>query len=91
MNDASRIVTALTPAVKALEQLGIAYHVGGSVASSAYGILRATFDIDLVADIEPKHIQLLVRLLKPMTMLTMTRFETRLNIKAHLISSTWTR
>lgn len=62
-NDASRIVAALTPVVTAFEQSGIAYHVGGSVASSAYGILRATFDIDLVADIQQENVSSLVRLL----------------------------
>lgn len=38
------------------ERLGIAYHIGGSLASSAFGIPRATLDVDLVADIKPQHI-----------------------------------
>jgi len=33
-----------------LERLGIPYHVGGSVASSAHGMYRATADIDFVID-----------------------------------------
>ncbi len=36
-----------------LERLGIRYAIGGSLASSARGITRATFDVDLVAEIEP--------------------------------------
>ena len=63
-NGASRIVTALTPVVSALEQLEVAYYVGGSVASSAYGILRATFDVDIVAEIRQEHVSSLVRLLE---------------------------
>jgi hypothetical protein len=45
------ILAALTPIVEALEKLGVPYHIGGSVASSVYGILRATIDADLVADL----------------------------------------
>jgi len=46
----SDIVVALDMLVGCFEQLGIAYHIVGSVASSAYGIARATMDVDLVAD-----------------------------------------
>ena len=35
--------------VRALDQLDIPYVVGGSLASSIYGIPRATQDVDLVA------------------------------------------
>ena len=42
---------ALTPLVEALEKLGVQYYLGGSVASSAYGIARSTLDVDLVADL----------------------------------------
>jgi len=42
--------------LEALEGLGIAYMVGGSLASSIHGIVRATRDIDLVADIREEHI-----------------------------------
>jgi hypothetical protein len=33
-----------------LERLGIPYHVGGSVASSAHGMYRASADVDFVID-----------------------------------------
>ena len=38
-------------------QLGIPYLVGGSLASSVYGIPRATNDVDLVADLKRTHVQ----------------------------------
>ena len=38
------------------DALGIPYIVGGSVASSLYGIPRATQDVDLVADVRLSHV-----------------------------------
>lgn len=40
---------------RVLEKLGIPYYIGGSLASSAFGMARATLDVDLVADIKPEH------------------------------------
>ncbi len=51
------ILAALTPVVEALEDLGIAYRIGGSVASSVHGTPRATNDVDLVADIRMEHVE----------------------------------
>ena len=42
--------------IKAFEQLSISYYIGGSVASSIYGMARATMDIDIVADIKKHHV-----------------------------------
>ncbi len=39
-----------------LDSLGIDYAVGGSVASSFHGFLRATHDVDLVAGIREEHV-----------------------------------
>lgn len=50
--------------VTAFERLGIPYLTGGSFASAVYGNVRATMDVDLVADIKPSHISLLVTLLE---------------------------
>ena len=50
--------------VKAFEQLEIPYLIGGSLASAVHGIVRATMDADLVADIPSSHILPLVALLK---------------------------
>jgi len=42
---------------RVLENLRIPYLIGGSVVSSLYGDPRTTFDSDLVADLQPQHIQ----------------------------------
>jgi hypothetical protein len=42
------------------ERLGIKYMVVGSYASIAYGEMRSTNDIDMVADLESKHIPKLI-------------------------------
>ena len=57
------ILEATLPVVEAFERLGVAYYVGGSVASSAYGMARATLDVDLVADLRLDHIRPLVKML----------------------------
>ena len=36
-----------------LDDLGVPYHLGGSLASSIHGFARATLDADLVADLSP--------------------------------------
>jgi len=59
------ILAALEPAIKAFEKLGISYYIGGSVASSAYGIARATLDVDLASDLKTQHVQSLVEILEP--------------------------
>jgi len=41
-------LNALLPVIDMFERLGEPYYVGGSFASSAHGIARATFDVDLV-------------------------------------------
>lgn len=48
-----------------LERLGIRYHVGGSVASSAHGMYRASADIDFVIDPTPEQLNALVAELDP--------------------------
>ena len=47
----SDMLLALTPVVEEFERLGVPYYIGGSLASSAYGVARATLDADLVADL----------------------------------------
>jgi hypothetical protein len=58
------IVVALGAVVDALEGLGVRYHVGGSVASSAQGIARSTLDVDIVADLRESHALRLAELLE---------------------------
>ena len=50
------IPAALLPITRVFEQLRIAYYVGGSIASTAYSLPRSTFDIDMAAAIEPRHV-----------------------------------
>jgi hypothetical protein len=45
----------------ALERLGIRYAIGGSLASAVHGVVRATMDADLVADLRVEHVEPLVR------------------------------
>jgi len=39
-----------------LDELGVPYLVGGSLASSLYGVPRSTQDADLVADLQEEHV-----------------------------------
>lgn len=43
--------------VATLDEVGVPYVVGGSLASSVYGIPRATQDVDLVADLKVEHVE----------------------------------
>jgi len=58
------ILTATEPVADAFERLGVLYYIGGSIASSAYGIPRATMDIDMVSCLKPEHVRPLVQLLQ---------------------------
>ena len=60
----SEIIQALTPLVEAFERFGIAYYIGGSVASSVHGRRRYTQDVDVVAALQLKHVQTLVAMLQ---------------------------
>jgi hypothetical protein len=57
---ASDLLSALEPVIDVLEALGVAHVVGGSQASSAHGIPRASIDADVVADLGPAHVSPLV-------------------------------
>jgi hypothetical protein len=39
-----------------LDRLGVRYCIGGSVASSVYGEVRTTLDVDVVADLHSEHV-----------------------------------
>lgn len=45
---------------KILEELRVPYFIGGSVASSLYGMVRTTQDSDLIAGLRAEHIRPLV-------------------------------
>lgn len=56
----SDLVAALQPVVQAFEALGVHYYLGGSLASSAHGVARASLDADIVADLQPVHVDALI-------------------------------
>ena len=39
------------------ERLGVPYLIGGSLASTLYGMVRTTQDSDVIAEMRPEHIQ----------------------------------
>ncbi|MFH1196089.1 MAG: hypothetical protein V1720_10265 [bacterium] len=53
------IIAALSPIIKLFEELKIGYYIGGSVASSVYGLPRTTLDADLVTDLNIHHVKIL--------------------------------
>lgn len=54
-------LAALGPVVDVFESLGVEYYIGGSVASSHHGAARSTADVDLIADLKPAHVDILVQ------------------------------
>ena len=52
----SDLLDALAPVGEVFDRLGVAYLLGGSVASSMHGMARSTMDIDLVAEMAESHI-----------------------------------
>lgn len=49
------LLVALAPVLDALLRLGVRHYVGGSIASSAHGVPRASIDADVVAELLPAH------------------------------------
>jgi len=49
--------------INAFEILGIPYLIGGSFASTSYGRVRTTRDVDIVASIEQKHVDAFLKAL----------------------------
>jgi hypothetical protein len=49
------LLVALAPVLEVLRSLGVRHYVGGSIASSAYGVPRASIDADVVAELGPAH------------------------------------
>lgn len=58
------IVAITLRVAEAIEQLGVPYAVGGSLASSLHGIPRATQDVDIVADLRAEHVATLAAALR---------------------------
>ncbi len=50
--------------VEVLEKLGVSYLIGGSLASTLHGVVRATLDADLAAELSLEHVSPLVEMLR---------------------------
>jgi len=58
--NASELQAALDPVLQALRAIGVRHYVGGSIASSAHGVARASVDADVVAELLPEHTERLI-------------------------------
>jgi len=59
------LADTLKQLASALESVGIPYVIGGSVASAVRGVVRATYDVDLVAHIGLSQTEQLAKALGP--------------------------
>jgi hypothetical protein len=57
-------IAATIKVTATLEELGVPYLIGGSLASTIHGLVRTTQDSDLVADLQPEHIQPFIQALQ---------------------------
>lgn len=64
--NAPNMLSAVMPVIDVLEQLGMEYHIEGSVASSFYGVARATLGVDLIVNFAPQQIEPFMQELKTM-------------------------
>jgi hypothetical protein len=58
------LLAALAPVLRVLRDLGVRHFVGGSIASSAHGVARASVDGDVVAELGAQHVAPLVAALR---------------------------
>jgi len=49
------LLAAVGPLLDLLQAIGVRHYVGGSIASSAHGVARASIDADVVAELRPDH------------------------------------
>ena len=59
----SEPILVVVKLARVFDALGVEYVVGGSLASSIYGVPRATEDVDLVAELRLSHVEALTRAL----------------------------
>jgi hypothetical protein len=57
------LLVALAPVLQVLNDLGVRHFVGGSIASSAHGVARASVDGDVVAELSRAHVDAFVEAL----------------------------
>lgn len=53
-NEPALVTTIVT---RVLEKLNVRYLIGGSLASTLYGMVRTTQDSDIVAELKPEQIE----------------------------------
>jgi hypothetical protein len=53
-------ITVTIRVTNVLEKLGVSYFIGGSLASTLYGMVRTTQDSDIIADLSTEHTPLLM-------------------------------
>lgn len=61
----SKFRSGLDPILQAFESLNIPYLIGGSVASSTFGTMRATNDIDFLCDLRVDQVERWAALIRP--------------------------
>ena len=73
-----------------LEQMGVPYLIGGSVASIVHGSYRATYDVDILADLRESQVAEFVALLEPEFFVDeeMVRSEVRLRSTFNIVHRT---
>lgn len=54
------LLAAMNPVIEHFEQLSVRYALSGSIACSVYGLPRGAQDIDLIADLDSKHVSSLI-------------------------------
>ncbi len=57
-------LTVTLTVTELLESLDVPYALGGSLASTVHGVMRATMDADIIAALKPEHISPLVKKLQ---------------------------
>jgi hypothetical protein len=72
------LLSVLLPLVEALQDLGIAYALTGSLASSLYGMQRATVQLALLAALSPQHETSFYQRLGPAFVLRSSELQTAL-------------
>ena len=65
MDERDEFLAALTPLIDLLDRLGVAWYVGGSVASTLHGRLRATNNVDVIVDLREEHAEAIHNALDP--------------------------
>jgi hypothetical protein len=78
------LIAALRPVVEALDALGVRYFLGGSVASSAHGVARASLDADVIAELDLPHVEPLAHRLTGLTTCRSNKCERQRLSGAHL-------